>query len=116
MISFMKHPDDLVLELRDDRDISGRSFGRFVSYLRKMCEVVPEPTVGQKTVLVETLKQGDTFVFDDFCSGSPYVYIVTEVSQSCVEVTSFSGKVFSCGRKVKVVPVDLSIAVKFREV
>lgn len=115
MIDFIMHPSDLVTVLRDDPEVTGRNFARFVEHIRKSFGVFPE-LKDPKTVKVCTLKRGDTFVLKDFGEQFPNVYIVTSVSDRCVEVTSFSGKVFTFGRKFEVIPVHLSCAVSIAEV
>ena len=81
-----------------------------------ICKAIGVDMKSRKTVLVSTLKQGDTFVFSDFGEKYPYAYIVTEVSHSCVEVVSFKGKVFSFGRSVPVIPVKITCEVEVLEV
>lgn len=114
MIEFMKHPRDLVQTLIGDDSLNGKSFSTVVRHIRESMGLVPE-VKDHKTVWVSTLKQGDTFVLRDFSKEFPYVYIVTEVRQFGVEVTSSVGKVFTFGNKVPVIPVHLSCAVSFEE-
>lgn len=114
MIEFMKHPRDLVQDLMDDMSLNGKNFATVVRHIRESLGVVPEAK-DRKTVYVETLKRGDTFVLRDFSKEFPFVYIVTEVGQTGVDVTSSAGKVFTFGKKVPVIPVHLSFAVSFAE-
>lgn len=115
MIDFIKHPDELFTRLRDDVSISGKHFGRVISHFRSDVGVFPDVR-DHKTVAVGDLKQGDTFVLNDFGEEVPYVYIVTAVFDHCVDVTCLTGGVFTLGSKFEVIPVNLSCAVKIAEV
>lgn len=68
-----------------------------------------------KPVEVCTLKEGDKFVLHsdtEKLGNDPYVYVVTDVYWSGVDVVCInSGKVFTFGRAVPVVPVMVTMSI-----
>ena len=71
-----------------------------------------------KTVLVSTLRIGDKFMIaSEYSSDCPGVYVIYDVDQhgwaDCVEINS--GKDFTFGRAVPVVPVKVSLTVEGKD-
>ena len=68
-----------------------------------------------KTVLVSTLSVGDHFVLDSYSEEFNSLYLITETYSNgwtdCVEL--HSGKEFTFGREVPVIPVKVDFKVKF---
>lgn len=81
-----------------------------------ICRPVSEDLKSHKHILVKNLKRGDNFIFSDYGKDYPYVYIVTDVSLTGVEVVSSSGKVFTFGKSVPVIPVQVTCDIELLEV